>query len=118
MPVLLVGRRTEQATVSAFFRAGAPARALIVRGESGIGKTELWRFACDDAEAQGCTLLRATAVASESALPYATLGDLLAHAKLDDLEQTHRETLGAVSLRDRDRGARTRGSWRAPSRAM
>lgn len=98
MPVLLVGRRTEQATVSAFARAGAPARALVVRGEPGIGKTELWRFACDEAAAAGYTVLRATAVASEAELPYAALGDLLARAALGDLEPEHREALGAASL--------------------
>jgi DNA-binding CsgD family transcriptional regulator len=96
--VLLVGRRAEQTVVSEFARAGAPARALVISGEPGIGKTELWRFACDEAAADGYTVLRATAVASEATLPYAALGDLLARATLGDLEPVHREALGAVSL--------------------
>jgi DNA-binding CsgD family transcriptional regulator len=51
--------------------------ALLVRGEAGIGKSEVLAYAADLAAAQGARVLRAAGVESEAELPFAGLHQLL-----------------------------------------
>jgi DNA-binding CsgD family transcriptional regulator len=72
----LVGREHETARVRAFLAglAGGPA-ALVLEGDSGIGKTALLEATV--AEAGGLRVLRARCAEAESGLAYAGLADLL-----------------------------------------
>lgn len=72
----LIGRDAEIAHVAALLeeaRSGR-SRALLVRGEAGIGKSALLRYTV--AQAGGMIVLRARGVESESELAFAALGDL------------------------------------------
>ena len=82
----ILGRQAELAAIGAFLtdRAGE-ARALVLEGEPGIGKTTLWRWAVANAESEGVSVLRAQPAELEQDLAFATLGDLLAEA-LDEIE--------------------------------
>jgi len=80
----LVGRAAEQGRLFAFasFLAGGP-RALLLRGEPGIGKTMLWRYGVRRCREAGLTVL-VTRPAEED-LPLALVGvvDLFEHDVLD-----------------------------------
>jgi DNA-binding CsgD family transcriptional regulator len=52
-------------------------RALVVRGEGGIGKTTIWRAVLAVAEARSMRILRCAPGELEMRLAYAALGDLL-----------------------------------------
>ncbi|MFC5663848.1 ATP-binding protein [Kitasatospora misakiensis] len=86
--VPMVGRAGEQAELAAFVTATA-GRALVLRGETGVGKTSLLGHAVALAEREGHAVVRAAGVEAESALPYAGLHQLLHPllgevARLDD----------------------------------
>ena len=74
----LVGRAGELAAlfdlIDDIKRQGA---VLVVLGDAGIGKSSLLRAAADHAWTQGCVLLEATGVESETQLPFAGLHQLL-----------------------------------------
>lgn len=53
------------------------ARAVLIEGPAGIGKTSLLRVGVSKAEAEGATVLYARPVETEANYAYATLGDLL-----------------------------------------
>jgi DNA-binding CsgD family transcriptional regulator len=78
MPASVVGRDAELAALSDFL-AGIPdgARALVLEGEAGMGKTTLWRAAIEQAEEDGALVMRAQPAESETALSFSGLGDLL-----------------------------------------
>src|SRR5918994_476903 len=87
MAIDVVGRDEERGSLHAFLdrRATVPApSALALEGESGIGKSTLWRAAVDDARARGLRVLSARPAESEQALAHAGLGDLFEGA-LDDV---------------------------------
>lgn len=73
----VVGREAELARVDAFLQAvpEGPA-ALVIRGEPGIGKTALWRYAVDRCRASGFEVLVTRAAAEEMSLALAGLVDL------------------------------------------
>ena len=73
---MLLGRRAETDRVDALIRGAKQGQggALVIRGEPGVGKTALLRFA---ACADGMQLLSAAGVESESELPYSGMADLL-----------------------------------------
>jgi hypothetical protein len=74
---MLVGRDAERARIESLLadaRAGRSG-ALVLRGETGIGKTTLCEFAA--ASAAAMTVLRARGLDSESDLAFAGLADLL-----------------------------------------
>lgn len=75
---VLVGRRAEQAAVSAFLDA-VPGHggALVLAGEAGIGKTAIWLQAVDAACERGYRVLRCRPTEVEATLPYVSLGDLI-----------------------------------------
>jgi predicted ATPase len=74
---MLVGRSGECARIDHLLEAArhGESSSLVVRGEAGIGKTALRRYAME--RATGMRLLRAQGVESESELPFAGLSDLL-----------------------------------------
>ena len=74
----LVGRQWEMAGVDRFLDLlpSGPA-ALVLEGESGIGKTAIWRAAVDEARLRSYRILMCRASESEGALSFLGLGDLL-----------------------------------------
>ena len=96
--VELQGRRGECAVLDellAAVRAGE-SRALVVRGESGVGKTALLDYLA--ARASGCRVARAPGVQSEMELAFAALHQLCAPMldRLDLLPGPQREALGTA----------------------
>src|SRR5256886_17510801 len=72
----LLGRRSECAGLDelvASVRTG-PSRALVLRGEAGVGKSALLEYLAQ--QASGCRIAQATGVESEMELAYAGLQQL------------------------------------------
>src|SRR5450432_3682000 len=101
----LLGRRSECAALDqlvASVRAG-PSRALVLRGEAGVGKSALLEYLVR--HASGCGIARAVGVESEMELAYAGLQQLCAPFldRLESLPGPQRDALGiAFGLRDGD----------------
>jgi DNA-binding CsgD family transcriptional regulator/tetratricopeptide (TPR) repeat protein len=79
------------------------AKALVVEGEAGIGKTTFWLAALEHARAQGFTVLAARTAAAETRLAYAGLADLLAEVDesvLAHLPRPQRSALDRVLYPD------------------
>src|ERR1700736_7000584 len=99
----LLGRRSECAVLDelvASVRSG-PSRALVLRGEAGVGKSALLEYLV--AHASGCGIAQATGVESEMELAYAGLQQLCAPYldRLERLPGPQRDALGrAFSLQD------------------
>ena len=99
----LLGRRSERAALDelvASVRAG-PSRALVLRGEAGVGKSALLEYLVG--RASGCTLARAVGVEAEQELAFAGLQQLCAPFvdRLERLPGPQRDALGAAfGLRD------------------
>jgi DNA-binding CsgD family transcriptional regulator/tetratricopeptide (TPR) repeat protein len=96
--VTLWGRREECAALDrllASVRAGR-SRALVVRGEPGIGKTALLSYAADTAP--DFQVIRAEGVQSEMELPFASLRQLCGRMlnRLDGLPAPQRDALGVA----------------------
>ncbi|NUT99898.1 MAG: AAA family ATPase, partial [Saccharothrix sp.] len=72
----IVGRDDEQAELAAFVHS-ATGRALVLRGETGVGKSVLLRHAAALAEQAGHVVVQAAGVEAESGLPHAGLHQLL-----------------------------------------
>lgn len=73
----LLGRDTERGVIDGMLedaRSGA-SRALVIRGEAGIGKSALLEYAVHRAD--GLTRLRTSGYESESSIPFAGLSDIL-----------------------------------------
>src|SRR6195952_2776005 len=75
---LLAGRGSECAKVDELLNAAHSGRSavLVLRGEPGIGKSALLKYAGE--RAQGCRVLRATGAEWEMELPFAGLHQLMA----------------------------------------
>ncbi|MEA2149084.1 MAG: hypothetical protein QOD69_914 [Solirubrobacteraceae bacterium] len=104
-PTEAVGRTTECARIGLLLDTARRGRsgALVLRGEAGIGKSVLLRYAAD--QANGMTVQWACGVQSESELPFASLSELLRPflGQLDVLPQTQSAALrGALALGPRD----------------
>ncbi|TDO46636.1 regulatory LuxR family protein [Kribbella sp. VKM Ac-2527] len=101
----LLGRQNECQALDdllAGIRAGRSA-ALILRGESGIGKTELLNYLLE--HSTGCRIVRAAGVQSEMELSYAGLHQLCTPllAGLENLPGPQRDALSTtLGLRDGD----------------
>jgi DNA-binding CsgD family transcriptional regulator len=76
--MVLRGRRAECAVLDRLIDAvrDGQSRALVLRGEPGVGKTALLEYLVE--QASGCRVLRATGVQSEMELAFAGLHQLLA----------------------------------------
>ena len=101
------GRDVELATVHAFV-AGRGARALVLAGEAGIGKTTLWQAGIDAARARDMRVLVARPDAAETELSFSTLRDLfdgVTSGELWRLPAPQREALEVALLRAAPRGA-------------
>ncbi|MFF9645387.1 helix-turn-helix transcriptional regulator [Kitasatospora aureofaciens] len=79
----MVGREDEQAELVAFVKS-ATGQALVLRGETGVGKSSLLSRAAALAEQEGHVVIRAAGVEAESELPYAGLHQFL-HPLLPDV---------------------------------
>jgi DNA-binding CsgD family transcriptional regulator len=79
-----VGREPERARVRAF-AAALPqgSRALLIRGDPGIGKTALWRLGLAECERAGFQVLVTRPAEEEMPLGLAGLVDLFEHVELD-----------------------------------
>src|SRR6202045_4639396 len=101
----LLGRRNECAALDqlvASVRTG-PSRALVLRGEAGVGKSALLEYLVQ--QASGCGVAQATGVEFEMELAYAGLQQLCAPCleRLERLPGPQRDALGtAFGLRDGD----------------
>src|SRR5262250_923443 len=99
----LLGRRSECVALDqlvASVRAG-PSRALVLRGEAGVGKSALLEYLVQ--HASGCGIAHAAGVESEMELAYAGLQQLCAPFvdRLERLPGPQRDALGtAFGLRD------------------
>src|ERR1700729_3618072 len=94
----LLGRRNECAALDqlvASVRAG-PSRALVLRGDAGVGKSALLEYLVQ--HASGCGVARAAGVESEMELAYAGLQQLCAPFldRLERLPGPQRGALGAA----------------------
>jgi len=81
----LTGRRSERDVLDRLIEAvrAGQSRALVVRGEAGVGKTALFDYIVE--HASGCRVARAAGIQSEMELAFAALHQLLA-PMLDRLE--------------------------------
>jgi len=98
----IVGRDEELAQIGAFL-AQAGARALLLEGEAGIGKTTLWRAGVDLGRARGCRVLACSPSGAEATLSFAALRDLLDTAfddAADELPEPQRHALAVALLRE------------------
>ncbi len=73
-----IGRGEELAAIDAFLDAvPSGARALLLAGEAGMGKTTLWEHAVEAAGARFSRVLSCRGIETESSLSFAALSDLL-----------------------------------------
>ncbi len=74
----ILGRGAELQQVGALLADETPAaRALVLTGEAGVGKTTIWDEGVRLAGERGLRVLAARPTEAEAALPFAALGDLL-----------------------------------------
>ncbi|MFG1621904.1 AAA family ATPase [Kribbella sp. NPDC049227] len=94
----LIGRRDECRVLDDLLRGAKAGRsaALVLRGEAGIGKTALLKYAIERSD--GCRLVRAAGIQSEMELSYAGLHQLCSPllAGLDHLPEPQRDALGTA----------------------
>ncbi len=93
----LLGRRAECDVLDRLLEAvrAGESRALVVRGEPGVGKTALLEYLARRAPAAGCRVARVVGVQSEMELAFAGLHQLLAPMldRLDRLPGPQRDAL-------------------------
>jgi hypothetical protein len=104
----IVGRERELALLSAFAGAAPDARALVLAGGPGIGKTTLWEAGIGAARERELRALVARPSEAEARLSYAGLIDLLAGVADDELAalpSPQRHALEAAILRAEPTGS-------------
>ena len=79
-----VGRESELAALNAFFEDGN-ARAFVLMGGPGIGKTTLWEVGIEFARMHGWRVLSARASGADARLSFAALIDLLDGVETEEL---------------------------------
>jgi DNA-binding NarL/FixJ family response regulator len=98
----VVGRDSELSRVDAFVAGAGAARALILTGEAGIGKTTIWEAGIDAARERGLGVLEARSSSAETQLAFGGLIDLfdgVGAAELSDLPAPQRAALEVAMLR-------------------
>src|SRR3954468_3013951 len=94
----LLGRRSESETLDRLLEAvrAGESRALVIRGDPGVGKTALLEYVV--ARATGCRVARAAGVQAEMELAFAGLHQLCAPMldRLDRLPGPQRDALGTA----------------------
>jgi DNA-binding CsgD family transcriptional regulator len=74
----IVGREAELEVIASFLEDdGVGARALLIEGDPGIGKTTVWHWGVTCARELGFRVLMARPAEIESPLPFAALGDVI-----------------------------------------
>lgn len=93
----MVGRESEQEGLSAFVAAPG-GRALVLRGDAGVGKSALLDHVAELATAQQHRVIRAAGVEAESELPFAGLHQFLYPllTYIDRLDDAHRGVFDVV----------------------
>ncbi|MFF4354764.1 ATP-binding protein [Streptomyces sp. NPDC001530] len=93
----MVGRDSEGEVLSAFVAASG-GRALVLRGDSGVGKSALLGHVSQLAASQQHRVIRAAGVEAESELPFAGLHQFLYPllSYIDRLDEVHRKVFDAV----------------------
>ena len=98
----LSGRENEVRSLEDFLeRAAAAPSVLVLSGEAGIGKTELWQAALQLARVRGTRVLAYRAVEAEAVLSFAGMGELLSPVAADvlpALDELRRRALEAALL--------------------
>ena len=98
---MIVGRESEVGDVGRFL-LGSEARALLLEGPAGVGKTTVWRAAIDAASRLEHTVLITRPLETETSASFSGLTDLLGglfDAQGDALPAPQRDALGAALLR-------------------
>src|SRR3954471_62274 len=94
----LLGRRSETEALDRLLEAvrAGESRALVIRGDPGVGKTALLEYVVE--HAMGCRVARAAGVQAEMELPFAGLHQLCAPMldRLDRLPDPQRTALGTA----------------------
>lgn len=106
-PEQLIGRDRElRLLLDALDPARPGARAVVLEGEPGVGKTALWRRALAAAPARGWQVLASAPARTESRLAFAALGDLF-DLEIDEalagLPEPQRRALEVALLRSGER---------------
>ncbi|MFE4454755.1 AAA family ATPase [Streptomyces sp. NPDC056796] len=93
----MVGRESEQGVLSAFLEASG-GRALVLRGETGVGKSALLEHVAELAADERHRVIRAAGVEAESELPFAGLHQFLYPllSYIDRLDGVHRRVFDVV----------------------
>ncbi|MGW0858580.1 AAA family ATPase, partial [Streptomyces sp. NPDC002690] len=93
----MVGREREQEILSSFVTA-AGGRSLVMRGDTGVGKSALLEHAAALAAAEKHRVIRAAGVEAESELPFAGLHQFLYPllSYIDRLDEVHRKVFDTV----------------------
>jgi DNA-binding CsgD family transcriptional regulator len=82
----LSGRESEVRSLEDFLdRAAVAPRALVLSGEAGIGKTELWQAGLERARERGTRVLAYRAVEAEAVLSFCGIAELLSPVAADVL---------------------------------
>ena len=96
----ILGREDELASIRAFFeQAEGGSRALVLRGEAGIGKSTLWLAGVEAAITGGYRVLSSRPSEAETGFSFAALTDLLgdvADEVLPELPPIQRRSLAAA----------------------
>jgi len=108
MAQIVIGRQPELARIEAFL-AGIPlgARALVIEGEPGMGKTTLWLAGLAGAADRSLQVLSARPSEAEATFAYAGIGDLLGAADesaLAPLPAPQQRALRVALLREEPEG--------------
>jgi DNA-binding CsgD family transcriptional regulator len=101
MEAELIGRDEELQRVQQFLETvPMGARALLIAGDAGVGKTSLWQAALGRADSAGLRTLVARPAEAETSFAYAALGDLLGADPdvLGELPRPQRRALEVVLL--------------------
>lgn len=93
----MVGRESERALVDGLVRAGG-ARALLLVGSPGIGKTTLWDAGVAAARAAGLRVLSARPSDAEASLAFAGLIDLFDEVETSELAELPAPQLQALEV--------------------
>ncbi|WP_223280803.1 helix-turn-helix transcriptional regulator [Streptomyces antnestii] len=93
----IIGRESEQEALSAFVAAPG-GRALVLRGDAGVGKSALLDHVVELATAENHRVIRAAGVEAESELPFAGLHQFLYPllTSIDRLDDAHRGVFDVV----------------------
>lgn len=94
----VVGREAELAALHAFLEVDESARALVVTGAAGIGKTTLWEAGLGAARERGFRVLSSRASSAEAQLSYAALIDLLEGVEREELADIPTPQLQALEV--------------------